>query len=72
MYIPPHPGEFITATYMEPLGISCCYLAELSVGIRVMPIEFCALDQTHQRCGALTGVTFDAKAEPGKLRVVAG
>ncbi len=25
---PPHPGEFITATYMVPFGISCRYLAE--------------------------------------------
>ena len=28
MYNPPHPGEFITATYMEPFGMSCRYLAE--------------------------------------------
>jgi len=27
MYDPPHPGEFIFATYMEPYGISCRYLA---------------------------------------------
>lgn len=25
---PPHPGEFIQATYMEPFGLSCRYLAE--------------------------------------------
>jgi addiction module HigA family antidote len=25
---PPHPGEFIMATYMEPYGLSCRYLAE--------------------------------------------
>jgi|TARA_R100000027_G_scaffold66382_1_gene62213 addiction module HigA family antidote len=24
---PPHPGEFILATYMEPFGLSCRYLA---------------------------------------------
>ncbi len=24
---PPHPGEFILATYMEPYGLSCRYLA---------------------------------------------
>lgn len=28
MFNPPHPGEFITSTYMEPFGISCRYLAE--------------------------------------------
>ena len=28
MYNPPHPGEFIAATYMEPFGISCRYLAD--------------------------------------------
>lgn len=28
MYNPPHPGEFIYATYMEPFGISCRYLAK--------------------------------------------
>ncbi|SEK60534.1 addiction module antidote protein, HigA family [Ectothiorhodospira marina] len=28
MYNPPHPGEFILATYMEPYGLSCRYLAE--------------------------------------------
>ena len=28
MYNPPHPGEFIAATYMEPFGLSCRYLAE--------------------------------------------
>ena len=28
MYNPPHPGEFITATYMEPFGLSCRFLAE--------------------------------------------
>jgi antitoxin HigA-1 len=27
MYDPPHPGEFIKATYMEPFGLSCRYLA---------------------------------------------
>ncbi len=27
MYNPPHPGEFIQATYMEPFGLSCRYLA---------------------------------------------
>jgi addiction module HigA family antidote len=24
---PPHPSEFIRATYMEPFGLSCRYLA---------------------------------------------
>lgn len=24
---PPHPGEFIQATYMEPFGLSCRFLA---------------------------------------------
>ena len=28
MHNPPHPGEFIHATYMEPYGLSCRYLAE--------------------------------------------
>lgn len=28
MHNPPHPGEFIFATYMEPFGLSCRYLAE--------------------------------------------
>ena len=28
LYNPPHPGEFIFATYMEPYGLSCRYLAE--------------------------------------------
>ncbi len=27
MHNPPHPGEFIRATYMEPFDISCRYLA---------------------------------------------
>ncbi|MDT8399956.1 MAG: HigA family addiction module antitoxin [Pseudomonadales bacterium] len=28
MHNPPHPGEFIWDTYMEPYGLSCRYLAE--------------------------------------------
>ena len=28
MHNPPHPGEFMLATYMEPFGLSCRYLAE--------------------------------------------
>ena len=28
MHNPPHPGEFIMATYMEPYGLSCRFLAE--------------------------------------------
>jgi len=28
MHNPPHPGEFIRATYMEPFDLSCRYLAE--------------------------------------------
>lgn len=28
MYNPPHPGEFITETYLKPFGISGRYLAE--------------------------------------------
>lgn len=28
MHKPPHPGEFIQATYMEPFGLSCRYLAK--------------------------------------------
>lgn len=28
MHNPPHPGEFILATYMEPFNLSCRYLAE--------------------------------------------
>ena len=28
MYNPPHPGEFIQETYMNPYGLSCRYLAE--------------------------------------------
>ena len=27
MHNPPHPGEFIQATYMEPFDLSCRYLA---------------------------------------------
>ncbi len=27
MYNPPHPGEFINSTYMEPFNISCRNLA---------------------------------------------
>lgn len=27
MHNPPHPGEFIQATYMQPFGLSCRYLA---------------------------------------------
>ena len=28
MHNPPHPGEFIQATYMKPYNLSCRYLAE--------------------------------------------
>ncbi|MDH5736687.1 MAG: HigA family addiction module antitoxin [Gammaproteobacteria bacterium] len=28
MHNPPHPGEFIVSTYMEPYNLSCRYLAE--------------------------------------------
>lgn len=28
MHNPPHPGELILATYMEPFGVSCWSLAE--------------------------------------------
>ena len=28
MYNPPHPGEFISATYMNPFGVSCRNLAK--------------------------------------------
>ena len=28
MHNPPHPGEFIKATYMEPFDLSCRFLAE--------------------------------------------
>lgn len=28
MHNPPHPGEFIQATYIEPYNLSCRYLAE--------------------------------------------
>ncbi|MBT7951547.1 MAG: HigA family addiction module antidote protein [Gammaproteobacteria bacterium] len=28
MHNPPHPGEFIKGTYMEPFDLSCRYLAE--------------------------------------------
>lgn len=28
MHNPPHPGEFILATYMEPFGVSCRSFAE--------------------------------------------
>ena len=27
MYNPPHPGEFIQETYIEPFNLSCRYLA---------------------------------------------
>ena len=28
MHNPPHPGEFILTTYMEPFDVSCRFLAE--------------------------------------------
>ena len=28
MHNPPHPGEFIQATYMKPFGVSCRHLAK--------------------------------------------
>jgi len=28
MHNPPHPGEFMRATYMEPFDLSCRFLAE--------------------------------------------
>ncbi len=28
MHNPPHPGEFIQATYIEPFGVSCRSLAD--------------------------------------------
>ncbi len=28
MYTPPHPGEFIFETWLEPSGFSCRYLAK--------------------------------------------
>jgi len=28
MHNPPHPGEFMQATYMEPFGLSCRFLAQ--------------------------------------------
>jgi len=28
MHNPPHPGEFMHATYMEPFGLSCRFLAK--------------------------------------------
>lgn len=28
MYNPPHPGEFIQATYLEPFNLSCRFLAK--------------------------------------------
>ena len=28
MHNPPHPGEFIQMTYMDPFGLSCRYLAD--------------------------------------------
>ncbi len=28
MHNPPHPGEFMQITYMEPYGLSCRYLAK--------------------------------------------
>jgi addiction module HigA family antidote len=28
MHNPPHPGEFIQTTYIEPYNLSCRYLAE--------------------------------------------
>ena len=28
MYNPPHPGEFIKETYLDPFGLSARYLAE--------------------------------------------
>lgn len=34
MFQPPHPGEFIQETYMEPLGLSC---RSLATGLDVSP-----------------------------------
>jgi len=28
MHNPPHPGEFLYATYMEPYNLSCRYLSK--------------------------------------------
>jgi len=28
MHNPPHPGEFIKTTYMEPFGLSCRFLSQ--------------------------------------------
>lgn len=38
MYNPPHPGEFIQVTYMEPFDISCQVLAE-HLGVAISTIK---------------------------------
>lgn len=40
MYSPPHPGEFISETYLEPLGIS---IREASKKLAVSPSTFARL-----------------------------
>lgn len=37
MHNPPHPGEFVYFTYMEPFGLSCHFLASrLGVAVSVL------------------------------------
>lgn len=37
MHNPPHPGEFIQSTYMEPFGVRCRSLAEhLNVAVSTL------------------------------------
>jgi len=38
MHNPPHPGEFILATYMEPSGLSCRQLAK-HLGVAVSTLS---------------------------------
>ena len=38
MYNPPHPGEFVYFTYMEPFGLSCRFLAS-KLGVTVSALS---------------------------------
>jgi antitoxin HigA-1 len=38
MYNPPHPGEFVYFTYMEPFGLSCSFLAS-KLGVAVSALN---------------------------------
>ncbi len=38
MHNPPHPGEFVYFTYMEPFGLSCSFLAS-KLGVPVSALN---------------------------------